>query len=366
MRAIVLHGEELRLEERPDPVPGSHEVLVDAPYAALNPADLAQRAGRYPAPPGAPQDVPGLEVTGRVVACGDAVLGLQVGDRVFGLVGGGGLADRVAVHERHVVAVPDRLDDEEATAVPEAFLTAHDAIVTQADLGHGDVLLVNGASGGVGTAAVQIGKLVGATVIGTARSAEARRRLAELGAEAVAPDDAAERVRAAGGADVIIELIGGPNLAGNLEVLSMKGRIVIVGTGAGADAELSLRALMGRRGRIFGTMLRARPRETPRRVKSGSSSRWNDDSVPSTSSEYFPGRPSRVHAIVVEPTAPFANRSTIAAVSSISRVPPALCASGTAPAATCTATTSPPIARSRSMPWLARSSRLPPPSARFR
>lgn len=261
MRAIVLYGEELRLEERPDPVPGSHEVLVAAPYAALNPADLAQRAGRYPAPPGAPQDVPGLEVTGRVVACGDAVLGLKVGDRVFGLVGGGGLADRVAVHERHVVVVPDRLDDEEATAVPEAFLTAHDAIVTQADLGLGDVLLVNGASGGVGTAAVQIGKLAGAHVIGTVRSDDARRRLAELGAEAVAPDDAAERVRAAGGADVIIELIGAGNLAGNLDVLSTKGRIVIVGTGAGADAELSLRALMGRRGRILGTMLRARPLE---------------------------------------------------------------------------------------------------------
>ena len=119
MRAIVLHGEELQLEERPDPIPGSSEVLVAAPYAALNPADLAQRAGRYPAPPGAPQDIPGLEVTGTVVACGAAVLGRAVGDRVFGLVGGGGLADRVAVHERHVVAVPERLDDLEAAAVPE-------------------------------------------------------------------------------------------------------------------------------------------------------------------------------------------------------------------------------------------------------
>ena len=188
MRAIVLYGEELRLEERPDPVPGSHEVLVAAPYAAVNPADLSQRAGKYPAPPGSPTDVPGLEVTGRVIACGDAVLGLKVGDRVFGLVGGGGLADRVAVHERHVVLVPERLDDEEATAMPEAFLTAHDALVTQAGLGLGDVLLVNGASGGVGTAAVQIGKLAGAHVIASARSAEPRQRLQELGAEAVAPD----------------------------------------------------------------------------------------------------------------------------------------------------------------------------------
>jgi len=261
MRAIVLYGEELRLEERPDPLPGSHEVLVAAPYAAVNPADLSQRAGKYPAPPGSPTDVPGLEVTGRVIACGDAVLGLKVGDRVFGLVGGGGLADRVAVHERHVVLVPERLDDEEATAMPEAFLTAHDALVTQAGLGLGDVLLVNGASGGVGTAAVQIGKLAGAHVIASARSAEPRRRLEELGAEAVAPHEVSERVGAAGGADVIIELVGAGNLAENLAVLSLKGRIVIVGTGAGADADLSLRALMGRRGRIFGTHLRARPLE---------------------------------------------------------------------------------------------------------
>jgi len=211
MRAIVLHGEELRLEERPDPVPGSNELVVAQPYAAVNPADLAQRAGRYPAPPGAPQDVPGMEVCGAVVALGDAVLGWQVGDRVFGLVGGGGLADRVAVHERHVVRMPERLDDREAAAVPEAFLTAHDAIVTQAGLGAGDVLLVNGANGGVGIAAVQVGRLVGARVIASARSEEARGRLAELGAEAVAPDDAHEGVREAGGADVILELVGAPN-----------------------------------------------------------------------------------------------------------------------------------------------------------
>ena len=261
MRAIVLHGEELRLEDRTDPVPGSSELVVAQPYAALNPADLAQRAGRYPAPPGAPQDVPGLEVCGRVVAVGDAVLGPQVGDRVFGIVGGGGLADRVVVHERHVVGVPDRLDDREAAAVPEAFLTAHDAVVTQAGLAAGDVLLVNGANGGVGIAAVQIGGLVGARVLASARADEARERLAELGAEAVAPDSAHERARDAGGANVILELVGAPNVAADLEALATKGRLVIVGTGAGADAPLSLRALMGRRARILGTVLRARPLE---------------------------------------------------------------------------------------------------------
>lgn len=261
MRAIVLYGEELRLEERPDPVPGSQEVIVAAPFAALNPADLAQRAGRYPAPPGAPKDVPGLEVCGRVVACGDAVLNWKIGDRVFGIVGGGGLADRVAVHERHVVAVPDRLEDEEAAAVPEAFLTAHDAIVTQAGLESGEILLVNGASGGVGTSAVQIGLLVGARVFASVRSQDASRRLAELGAVVASPDDAHERVRAAGGADVVLELVGSPNLEADLEALATKGRLVIVGTGAGAEAPLSLRTLMGRRARILGTVLRARPLE---------------------------------------------------------------------------------------------------------
>src|SRR5581483_895099 len=160
--------------------------------------------------------VPGLEVAGTVIACGEAVLAWKEGDRVFGLVGGGGLADRVVVHERHVTRVPDRLNEEEAAAAPEIFITAHDAIRTQAGLRPGDVLLVNGANGGVGTAGVQVG----------------------LGAEPVSPDDFVERARAAGGADVVLELVGTPNLAGNLEALAPKGRIVIVGTGAGAEGEI--------------------------------------------------------------------------------------------------------------------------------
>jgi NADPH:quinone reductase len=261
VRAIAIRGDELRLEELPDPVPGSSEVVVAAAFAGINPADLAQRAGRYPAPPGAPQDVPGLEVAGRVVARGGQVRDWQVGDRVFGLVGGGGLADRVVVHERHVVAVPERLDEQEAAAVPEAFVTAHDALVGQAGLGAGDVLLVNGASGGVGTAAVQLGVLGGARVFANVRSQEAALRLAEYGAEVVGPSDAVERVQAAGGADVVLELVGAPNLAGDLEALAMRGRVVIVGTGAGDEAQLSLHALMRRRARIYGTVLRARPLE---------------------------------------------------------------------------------------------------------
>lgn len=251
----------MRFEERPDPVPGTDELLVAATHAGLNTADLAQRAGTYPAPPGSPADIPGLEVAGVVVEAGAAVRGFRKGDRVFGLVGGGGLADRVVVHERHVTAVPDRLSEEQAAAVPEAFITAHDAIVTQAGLGLGDVLLVTGANGGVGSAAVQIGVAAGARVFALVRSAEARERVAALGAEPVGPDDFVERLQAEGGADVVLELVGAPFFDRHLDALATRGRIAIVGTGGGADTELSLRKLMGKRATVFGTVLRARPLE---------------------------------------------------------------------------------------------------------
>jgi putative PIG3 family NAD(P)H quinone oxidoreductase len=263
VRAIVYTGpggrEVMRLEERPDPVPGSDEVLVAARFAGINAADLAQRAGAYPAPPGAPQDVPGLEVAGTVVAKGASVRDFVEGDRVFGLVGGGGLADRVVVHERHATRVPDSLSEEEAAAIPEAFITSHDAIVTRGGLGVGDVLLVHGANGGVGSAGVQIGVVAGARVFASARSAH--EQLAGLGAEPVLPGDAFAAVQAAGGADVVLELVGAPHVDRDLDALAMKGRIVVVGTGAGTDADVSLRKLMGKRAAIHGTMLRARPLE---------------------------------------------------------------------------------------------------------
>jgi len=259
MHAIVFTGaggrEVMGLEERPDPVPGSNEVVVAASHAGLNPADLIQRAGHYPPPPGAVADVPGLEVGGTVVATGDAVLGWQVGDRVFGIVGGGGLADRVAVHERHVARVPDRLSDEQAAAVPEAFITAHDAIFTRAGLVSGETLLVNGANGGVGTAAVQLGLAAGARVLANARDEPARERLAAMGADPVALADVDCE------ADVVLELVGAPNLPGDLRALATKGRIIVVGTGAGAEFDMSLRALMGKRASLMGTVLRARPME---------------------------------------------------------------------------------------------------------
>jgi NADPH2:quinone reductase len=265
MRAVIFTGaggnEVVAFEERPDPLPTGGELLLQVRYTALNGADLAQRAGRYPAPPGSPQDIPGIEVAGTVIARGQTARGFELGDRVFGIVGGGGLADRVVVHERHVVAVPAVLDDPGAAAVPEVFITAHDAISTLAGLRPGELLVVTGANGGVGTAAVQIGAVFGARVLATVRAVEVRREVAALGAEVIGQSDLEARAKDLGGADVVIELVGAPNLESDLAALAMKGRIVIVGTGAGADAELSLRALMGKRARLIGTMLRARPLE---------------------------------------------------------------------------------------------------------
>jgi len=265
VRAIVFTGaggnEVVRLEERPDPVPAGDDVLLEVRYAALNGADLAQRAGRYPAPPGSPPDVPGIETAGTVIACGPTVRQFEVGDRVFGIVGGGGLADRVLVHERHVVSVPANLDELAAAAVPEVFVTAHDAIVSLAGLRMGELLVVSGANGGVGTAAVQIGVAAGARVLATVRSAEVRTRVADLGAETIAPEQLVARARELGGADVILELVGSPNLERDFQALATKGRIVIVGTGAGDEAPLSLGTLMAKRARLIGTVLRARPLE---------------------------------------------------------------------------------------------------------
>jgi NADPH:quinone reductase-like Zn-dependent oxidoreductase len=265
MRAIVFTGaggnEVVRLEERPDPVVSGDDVLLAVRYAALNGADLAQRAGRYPAPPGSPPDIPGIETSGTVIACGPTARRFQVGARVFGIVGGGGLADRVVVHERHVAPVPDSLDDLGAAAVPEVFITAHDAIITRAELKLGELIVVSGANGGVGTAAVQIAAAAGAQVLATVRSADVRARVAALGAEAIAPEELVERARTLGGADVVLELVGAPNVDSDFDALAVKGRIVIVGTGAGDQAPIALRKLMGKRASLLGTVLRARPLE---------------------------------------------------------------------------------------------------------
>lgn len=265
MRAVTFSGvggnEVVRFGERPDPVPGDHEVLVAARFAGVNWADVAQRMGNYPPPPGSPADIPGLEVAGVVQAAGSEVRAWRAGDRVFGVVGGGGLADRVRVHERHLAAVPASLGEDLAAAVPEAYITAHDAIFTRCGLELGEVLLVNGANGAVGSAGVQLGLAAGARVVASVRSAGAGDALASAGAVVASPDKVAEQLAALGGADVVVELIGAQNLEADFRVLAVKGRIVIVGTPAGADGAISLRALMGKRASLYGTMLRARPLE---------------------------------------------------------------------------------------------------------
>ncbi len=265
MRAVTFNGaggnEVVRFEERPDPVPGDHEVLVAARFAGVNWADVAQRLGNYPAPPGSPADIPGLEVAGVVQAAGPQVRAWRAGDRVFGVVGGGGLADRVRVHERHLAAVPAGLGEDLAAAVPEAYITAHDAAFTRCGLELGEVLLVNGANGAVGSAAVQLGLAAGARVVASVRSAGAGDALARAGAVVASPDKVAEQLAALGGADVVVELIGAQNLQADFRVLAVKGRIVVVGTPAGSDGAISLRALMGKRASLYGTMLRARPLE---------------------------------------------------------------------------------------------------------
>jgi NADPH:quinone reductase len=265
MRCVVYRGiggrEVVAVEERPDPDPGKFEVLIATAFAGVNPADVLQREGNHPVPPGSPTDVPGLEVAGTVVSCGDSVTSFELGDRAFGLVGGGGLADRVVAHERELLPIPDALEDKLAAAVPEAFITAFDAICRQGGLGAGDTLLVNGGNGGVGTAAVQIGARLGARVVASVRSAELRGRVAELGATVFAPDHAFEHVQDLGGADVILELVGAVHMSQNLGALGARGRIVIVGARPGDETTITLRELMGRRGHVIGTTLRTRPLE---------------------------------------------------------------------------------------------------------
>jgi NADPH2:quinone reductase len=265
VKAVTFAGtggnEVVRFAERPDPVPGDHEVVVAARFAGVNWADVAQRMGNYPPPPGAPADIPGLETAGVVAAVGAAVRAWHVGDRVFGIVGGGGLADRVVVHERHIAAIPANLADDIAAAVPEAYITAHDAVFTRSGLQLGEVLLVNGANGAVGSAGVRLGLAAGARVVANVRSPGSAAALAEHGALVVSPETALEQVSALGGADVVLELVGAPNLDFDFDAIAPKGRIVIVGHSAGEAAGISLRRLMGKRARLDGTVLRARPLE---------------------------------------------------------------------------------------------------------
>lgn len=257
MRAVTIIDGDLQWTEHPDPAPGRGEVLVAVRAAGLNAGDLLQLAGHYPAPVGSPADIPGLELAGEVVALGPGATRYSVGDRVMAVVGGGGQAELAVVHERCALPVPDSLDWPQAGGFPEAFTTAHDAVFTQAGLGLGEALCVHGAAGGVGVAAVQLGVATGARVTATVRNPDLRSKVADLGAIVVEP----EGFGGHGPFDVILELIGGPNLRDDVRSLATGGRISIIGVGGGPKAELSLLDLMSVRGRIHGSTLRARPLE---------------------------------------------------------------------------------------------------------
>ncbi len=257
MRAATIKDSELIVEEHPDPEPGPGQVLVRVRAAGLNGADMHQRLGRYPAPPGSPQDIPGLELAGEVAQCGPGANRFDVGDRVMAIVGGGGQAELAVVHERVLMPVPEVLSWPEAGGVPEVFTTAHDAVFTQAGLRPGERLLVHGGAGGVGTAAIQLGRATGARVTTTVRNAELGDQVAALGAEVIEPEGFGQH----GPYDVILELVGAINLAENCKALNTSGRIAVIGTGAGAKGELNLGVLMMKRARIHGSTLRARPLE---------------------------------------------------------------------------------------------------------
>jgi putative PIG3 family NAD(P)H quinone oxidoreductase len=262
MRAVTIVDGALAWQEHPDPEPGSGELLVRVRAAGLNGADMMQRRGLYPAPPESPADIPGLELAGEVAATGPGVTRFAVGDRVMAIVGGGGQAELAIVHERIAMAVPDALAWSEAGGFPEVFTTAHDALFSQCGLTLGERVLVHGAAGGVGIAGVQLAARAGARVVATVRSADVRPAVAEIGAtcgvvDVCAPDTFAER----GPFDVVLELVGAPNLAPDVASLATGGRIAVIGVGGGAAAELNLLALMGKRGRIHGSTLRARPLE---------------------------------------------------------------------------------------------------------
>ncbi|MGO9751695.1 MAG: NAD(P)H-quinone oxidoreductase [Solirubrobacteraceae bacterium] len=257
MLAVTIREKQLSVEEHPDPVPGAGEVLVAVIAAGLNGADMLQRRGLYPAPAGSPADIPGLELAGEVAALGTGASRFEPGDRVMAIVGGGGQAELAVVHERVLMPVPEALDWTQAGGVPEVFTTAHDAIFTQAGLRPGERLLVHGAAGGVGTAAIQLAQVTGAAVTATVRNPEMREPVAALGANVIEPEGFA----AHGPFDVILELVGAPNLPDNVKALATNGRIVVIGIGAGAKGELNLGLLMSKRGRISGSTLRARPLE---------------------------------------------------------------------------------------------------------
>ena len=274
MKAVVItaHGGvevlEVRNVETPPP-PTADRVRVRVRASALNRADILQRLGHYPAPPGAPKDIPGLEFAGEVELVGEEVQTWKPGQRVFGITGGGAQAEYVTVPENHLAEVPPNLDWAEAAAVPEVFITAHDALFKRANLLSGETMLVHAAGSGVGTAAVQLARAAGARAFGTSRTADKLERAKEYGlSESVVVGDSPESFVTATqewtggrGVNVIIDLVGAAYLEANLKALATLGRMVLVGTTSGSKATLDFGMMLRKRATIVGTVLRARSTE---------------------------------------------------------------------------------------------------------
>ena len=268
MRAVLItepgDPEVLQVDNVEEPRPGPDDVLVEVRASALNRADLIQRRGHYPAPAGVRADVPGLEMAGVVAAVGERVADRHVGDRVFGLLGGGGYAEKVVTPAGMVMTIPESLSFEQAAAVPEVFFTAYDALFNQCGLVMGEAVLIHATGSGVGTAALQLARHAGATTFGTAGSSEKLARAAELGLEYginYRSEDflAVTQERTSGrGVDVILDVVGAPYWERNLAAMAVLGRLVMVGTMGGADVSFRISDLMGKRLRVLGTALRVR------------------------------------------------------------------------------------------------------------
>jgi len=247
--------------------PGATEVLVQIAAAGLNRADVLQRKGLYAAPPGSPKDVPGLEFAGHVVARGSAVTSLREGDPVMGIAGGGAMATHIVMHERELMRIPHGMSIEDAAAVPEAFITAFDALFVQGGLGMGQHVLIHAVGSGVGTAALQLARATGALPIGTSRKADKLARCQPLGLEhgiVTSEGTFADQVKELTHGrlcDVVLDTVGGKYLTENIKALAPQGHMIVIGLLGGAKAELPLGLLVAKRARISGSVLRSRPLE---------------------------------------------------------------------------------------------------------
>ena len=259
MKSVVIDNGSLTLSDRDTPAPGAGDVLIAVRAAGLNAADLMQRLGLYPAPAGWPQDIPGLELAGEVIAVGEGVDHSLLNKRVCAIVGGGAQSSRCVVPAEHLTLIPDNVSYEEAGGFAEAFTTAFDALVRQGKMIANDRVLISGASGGVGTAAIQIAHALGAHVIAVTRTNEHHEQLKKLGASQTIT---IEEVTSIERVDVILELVGAAHLNAAQHVLAPHARIVVIGVGGGGStAELNLLNFMGTRATLTGSTLRARSRE---------------------------------------------------------------------------------------------------------